>query len=288
MIRFFELTKNYGDLCALNHFQTELDSGIYALLGPNGAGKSTLMNILVGLTAPTSGYIRYNGKDIESMGADFYAQIGYMPQYPGFYPEFTVMDLMRYMADMKCFPRKKREQRCAELLESVNLTAQRKMKIKALSGGMRQRLGLAQALINDPKILVLDEPTAGLDPKERVRFRNMVRKLSADITVIYCTHIVSDIETIAKEILMIRQGVLIQQGTIPDLVQSIEGKVWEVRPEPNELELLLDQYPRSSLVSRNMQTAVRIVHDIKPHPQAYPCTADLEDVYLYLFGDQNV
>lgn len=288
MIRFFELTKKYGDLCALNHFQTELDSGIYALLGPNGAGKSTLMNILVGLTAPTSGYIRYNGKDIESLGADFYAQIGYMPQYPGFYPEFTVMDLMRYMADMKCFPRKKREQRCAELLESVNLTAQRKMKIKALSGGMRQRLGLAQALINDPKILVLDEPTAGLDPKERVRFRNMVRKLSADITVIYCTHIVSDIETIAREILMIRQGVLIQQGTIPYLVQSIEGKVWEVRPEPNELELLLDQYPRSSLVSRNMQTAVRIVHDIKPHPQAYPCTADLEDVYLYLFGDQNV
>lgn len=288
MIRFFELTKKYGDLCALNHFQTELDSGIYALLGPNGAGKSTLMNILVGLTAPTSGYIRYNGKDIESLDADFYAQIGYMPQYPGFYPEFTVMDLMRYMADMKCFPRKKREQRCAELLESVNLTAQRKMKIKALSGGMRQRLGLAQALINDPKILVLDEPTAGLDPKERVRFRNMVRKLSADITVIYCTHIVSDIETIAREILMIRQGVLIQQGTIPYLVQSIEGKVWEVRPEPNELELLLDQYPRSSLVSRNMQTAVRIVHDIKPHPQAYPCTADLEDVYLYLFGDQNV
>ena len=288
MISFYELTKNYGVLCALNHFQTELDSGIYALLGPNGAGKSTLMNILVGLTAPTSGYIRYNGKDIESMGADFYAQIGYMPQYPGFYPEFTVMDLMRYMADMKCFPRKKREQRCEELLESVNLIAQRKMKIKALSGGMRQRLGLAQALINDPRILVLDEPTAGLDPKERVRFRNMVRKLSADITVIYCTHIVSDIETIAKEILLIRQGVLIQQGTIPDLVQSIEGKVWEVRPEPNELELLLDQYPRSSLVSRNMQTAVRIVHDTKPHPKAYPCTADLEDVYLYLFGDQNV
>lgn len=288
MLSFRQLTKQYGDFCALDHFHTELDSGIYALLGPNGAGKSTLMNILVGLLAPTSGEIRFEGNNIDKLGEEFRAQIGYMPQYPGFYPEFTAMELMRYMADMKCYPRARREQRCQALLESVNLTEQQNRKIKTFSGGMRQRLGLAQALINHPRILVLDEPTAGLDPKERVRFRNMVRRLSDEITVIFCTHIVSDIETIAKEVLLIHHGILIQQGTIPSLVHGMEGKVWEVIPEANELEELLDQYPRSSLVSRNMQTAIRIVHEIQPHPQAYPCTPDLEDVYLYMFGDSSV
>ena len=231
------------------------------ICGGNGAGKSTLMNILVGLNAPTSGEILFDGKNTEQMGEEFRSKIGYMPQYPGFYPEFTAMELMRYMADMKCCPRKNREERCHELLESVNLTEQRDKKVKTFSGGMRQRLGLAQALINNPKILVLDEPTAGLDPKERVRFRNMVRKLSEQMTVIFCTHIVSDIETIAKEVILIHHGRLAQQGTIPMLIEEMQGKVWELIPDADSLENLLVQYPRSALVSRNMQTVIRIVHD---------------------------
>lgn len=287
MLCFKELTKKYGSFYALDHFKTELDSGIYALLGPNGAGKSTLMNILVGLTVPTSGEILFGGKNTEQMGEDFRAKIGYMPQYPGFYPGFTAMELMRYMADMKGYPRKKRDKRCLELLESVNLTQQHDKKIRTFSGGMKQRLGLAQALINEPEILVLDEPTAGLDPKERVRFRNMVRKLSEKMTVIFCTHIVSDIETIAKEVILIHHGKLIQQGNIPALIKEIESKVWEILPDADELESLLEQYPCSSLVSRNMQTVLRIVHDEKPHNDAYACEPVLEDVYLYHFGDDN-
>lgn len=288
MLCFNGLTKKYGKFYALDNFQAELENGIYALLGPNGAGKSTLMNILVGLTAQTSGEILFDGRNTEQMGEEFRAKIGYMPQYPGFYPEFTAMELMRYMADMKCCPRKQRDERCLTLLESVNLTGQRDKKIKTFSGGMRQRLGLAQALINKPEILVLDEPTAGLDPKERVRFRNMVRKLSEQMTVIFCTHIVSDIETIAKEVILIHHGKLIQQGSIPTLIEEIQGKVWELIPDADELEKLLEKYPRSSLVSRNMQTVIRIIHDEKPHKDAYACEPVLEDVYLYQFGDGSV
>ncbi len=288
MLSFKGLTKQYGDICALDHFTADLGTGIYALLGPNGAGKSTLMNMLVGLIAPTSGEILLDGRNTAEMGETFRLQIGYMPQYPGFYPEFTAMELMRYLADMKCIPRRQQEERCLELLASVNLTEQKNRKIKTFSGGMRQRLGLAQALINSPKILVLDEPTAGLDPKERVRFRNLVRRLSDQITVIFCTHIVSDIETIAKEVLLLHHGKLLRQGTIPSLVEDMQGKVWEVIPEANALEALLDAYPRSCLVSRSMQTAIRIVHDTQPHPQASLCTPDLEDVYLSVFGDSSV
>lgn len=288
MLCFKKLTKKYGSFYALDHFQTELDSGIYALLGPNGAGKSTLMNILVGLTAPTSGEILLNGKNTEKLGEDFRAKIGYMPQYPGFYPDFTALELMRYMADMKCFPRKQRDERCLALLESVNLLEQRDKKIKTFSGGMRQRLGLAQALINEPEILVLDEPTAGLDPKERVRFRNMVRKLSEKMTIIFCTHIVSDIETIAKEVILIHHGKLVQQGNIPTLIKEMQGKVWELIPDADEIEPLLDKFPRSSLVSRNMQTVIRIVNDEKPHSDANSCEPVLEDVYLYRFGDDSI
>ena len=195
---------------------------------------------------------------------------------------------MRYLCDMKCVPRKMQAERCAALLESVNLTAHCDQKIRTFSGGMRQRLGLAQALINRPRILVLDEPTAGLDPKERVRFRNLVRRLSDEITVIFCTHSVSDIETVAKEVLLLHHGRLLAKDTVPALVQKMAGKVWEVIPDADALEALLDRYPRSCLVSRSGETALRIASDKQPAPDAQPCKPNLEDVYLYLFGDDGV
>lgn len=285
MLRFKELTKRYGNVNALDHFEAELDYGIYALLGPNGAGKSTLMSILAGLIAPTEGSVLYNGIDTEKMDVRFRELIGYMPQYPGFYPGFTAAEFMQYMAEMKGCPHKECRKRCDELLRSVNLYDHRDAKIRTFSGGMRQRLGLAQALINDPKILILDEPTAGLDPKERIRFRNLIRQLSDRMSVIFCTHIVSDIETIAKEVLLIHHGKLIRKATIPELIREMEGKVWEIRTDAEETEQLIDRYPRSSIVSRNMQTVVRIVNDEQPHPKAEVCQPVLEDVYLYLFGD---
>lgn len=287
MLCFNQLTKRYGRFTALDHFQAELDCGIYALLGPNGAGKSTLMNILVGLISATEGSITYNSQDIGLMGVDFRAILGYMPQYPGFYPGFTAAEFMLYMAQMKGIRKKQAKERCNALLETVNLYPDRDKKISAFSGGMKQRLGLAQALINNPKILILDEPTAGLDPKERIRFRNMVRRLSERMTVIFCTHIVSDIETIAREVLLMNHGKLINKATIPDLVSTMQNKVWEVNAEGDELETLLDKNSRSSLVSRDMETVIRIVSDTCPHPRAALCVPSLEDVYLYQFGEQT-
>lgn len=288
MLCFNQLTKRYGHFTALDHFQAELDYGIYALLGPNGAGKSTLMNILVGLLAASEGNITYNGLDIEHMGMDFRAILGYMPQYPGFYPRFTAMEFMLYMAQMKGCCTSDVKKRCNMLLESVNLSSESNKRIASFSGGMKQRLGLAQALINNPKILILDEPTAGLDPKERIRFRNMIRRLSEQMTVIFCTHIVSDIETIAREVLLLNHGKLIDKATIPQLVNTMQNKVWEVQAEGDDLEVLMEKYKRSSLVSRNTETVLRIVDDICPHPNAVLCAPVLEDVYLYQFGDHTI
>lgn len=285
MLKFDGLTKKYGRFTALDHVSFQLEHGIYALLGPNGAGKSTMMHLLVGLLEQSDGSILYHGKDTRELGADFRRQIGYMPQYPGFYPDFTAMSLMRYMADMKELPRKQAAAQCTELLRAVNLYDQRSSCIKTFSGGMRQRLGLAQALLGNPDVLILDEPTAGLDPKERVRFRNLIRRLASEKTVIFCTHIVPDIETIAKEVLLLHHGKLLRKAPIPVLLGEIDGKVWEVIADADETEQLLDRFPRSSLVNSGMQTAVRIVSDTKPHPQAAARQAVLEDVYLYMFED---
>lgn len=286
-LEFCQLTKKYGDFYALQDFSVELDQGIYALLGPNGAGKSTLMNILAGISAATEGEILYNGEDIRDMGERFRELLGFMPQYPGFYPGFTAKEMMIYLGQMKGLSRKQATERGLELLEGVNLSDVADKKIGSFSGGMKQRLGLAQALINDPQILILDEPTAGLDPKERIRFRNLISKLAQNKTVIFCTHIVSDIETIAKEVLLLHHGVLLEKRPIPELTAALDGKVWEVQSDDEETEALMDSFPCSSLVNKDGKLCVRIVSEAKPREYAVGCKASLEDVYLFGFGDRE-
>ena len=286
-LEFRQLTKKYGDFYALKDFSVVLDRGIYALLGPNGAGKSTLMNLLAGISVPTNGDILYDGTEIREMGEEFREILGFMPQYPGFYPGFTAMEMMLYLGQMKGLTRKQAAERGKELLEGVNLSEVANKKIGAFSGGMKQRLGLAQALINDPKVLILDEPTAGLDPKERIRFRNLISKLARNKTVIFCTHIVSDIETIAKEVLLLHHGVLLEKRTIPELATALDGKVWEVASGDAETEELLDAFPCSCLVNKDGRLCVRIVSEEKPREYAVSCKATLEDVYLFRFGDRE-
>lgn len=286
-LEFHSLCKNYGRTQALKDFSITLDNGIYALLGPNGAGKSTLINILAGLLDATSGHITFDGEDTLAMGARFRSLIGFMPQYPGFYPDFTARQLMVYIARLKGLSQSDAKQKSAELLGEVNLSDCADKKIKSFSGGMKQRLGLAQALIGQPKILILDEPTAGLDPKERVRFRNLISRLSQQMTVIFCTHIVSDIETIATQVLLLKKGELIAHGSVGELTQTLVGKVWELSFSDSETERFLENDPCSSLVNRGGKTCIRCVSDSKPHESALPCEPCLEDVYMHTFGDEN-
>ena len=286
-LEFHILCKSYGNNKALNNFSAVLDNGIYALLGPNGAGKSTLINILAGLIPATSGSITYGEEDTLKMGERFRSLLGFMPQYPGFYPDFTAEQLMLYIASLKGLKKSKAKAECDKLLGEVNLTDKKDKRIKSFSGGMKQRLGLAQALIGEPAILILDEPTAGLDPKERVRFRNLISRLSSQMTVIFCTHIVSDIETIANEVLLLKSGELIGKGPVSELTDTLKGKVWEITLSDSETEAFIAQHPTSSLVNRNGRPCIRCVSEAKPHEAAVLCEPYLEDLYMHTFGDEN-
>lgn len=222
------VSKQYKGKYALKDFTTELTEGVYELLGANGAGKTTLINIFVGILGSNSGTVLIDGQDARTLGKDFLSKIGYMPQYPVFYRDFTVMDFLLYMCALKGISVGQGKKRALELWGIVNLLDAKDKKIGALSGGMRQRVGIVQAMLGDPEILILDEPTAGLDPRERIRFRNLISQFAQGRTVLLATHIVSDVECIAKEIIILKEGSLITQGTTDTLEQNIYGKVWEV------------------------------------------------------------
>ena len=281
------VSKQYKGKYALKDFTTDLTEGVYGLLGANGAGKTTLINIFVGILGSNGGTVLIDGQDAGTLGKDFLSKIGYMPQYPVFYRDFTVMDFLLYMCSLKGIPDEQGKKRALELLNIVNLSDAKDKKIGALSGGMRQRVGIVQAMLGDPEILILDEPTAGLDPSERIRFRNLISKFAQGRTVLLATHIVSDVECIAKEIMILKEGSLITQGTTDTLEQNIYGKVWEVTVNGEDAARLGSQYYVSNMKQQGERFLVRIVSDMLPASDAVKVSPNLEDVFLYYFRGQG-
>lgn len=220
-LRLDRLTKQFGSAIAVDRLSATLTPGVYGLLGANGAGKTTLMRMICDVLKPTSGSVVWNGAPIERLGERYRSVLGYLPQDFGYYPDFSALDFMLYLSVLKGLDSKAAKRRSMELLDLVGLKNVAKRKVKTFSGGMKQRLGIAQAVINDPQVLVLDEPTAGLDPKERVRFRNLISALAQDKVVILSTHIVSDVEYIADEILIMRAGQIVASGTIEEILAQV-------------------------------------------------------------------
>ena len=281
------LTKHYGSKIAVDCVSVVFRPGVYGLLGANGAGKTTLMRMLCGILESTSGEVFLDGKEITSMGADYRNLLGYLPQDFGYYPNYTAMEFLLYIAALKGIPKNIAKKRTGELIEVVGLGDVAGKKIKTFSGGMKQRLGIAQALLNTPEILILDEPTAGLDPKERIRFRNLISDYAGDKVVILSTHIVSDIEAIADEVMLMKKGKIIQQGTVAELTQKAEGKVWELTVSQEEAGKWQAKATVSNLRHEGNRVILRILSDSKPDERAVPYEASLEDLYLYYFGSEE-
>jgi ABC-type multidrug transport system ATPase subunit len=270
-----------GGVWGLKDFTLEVGPGILGLLGPNGAGKSTLMRILATITKPTGGTITWKGTNIVHSPNAVRTVLGYLPQDFGVYPNLNAVEFLEYLAAAKGLDRKTSRQRIEELLAVVNLVEARKRPLAGFSGGMRQRVGIAQALLNDPELLIVDEPTAGLDPEERVRFRNLLSELSGDRIVILSTHIVSDVEACATKIALIARGTLVTCAAPEDLLRSVEGRVWERIVPSSELPALRQQYLTSSTMHRSDGVHLRIVAEEAPGDGATPQSPTLEDAYLY-------
>lgn len=281
------LTKHYGSKIAVDCVTTSLKPGVYGLLGANGAGKTTLMRMLCAILDPTSGEILLDGKEISAMGMDYRNILGYLPQDFGYYPNYTAMDFLMYIAALKGIPRNIAKNRSTELLEMVGLSEVKNKKVKTFSGGMKQRVGIAQAMLNNPKIIILDEPTAGLDPKERVRFRNLLSEYAEDKIVILSTHIVSDVEAIADNVILMKKGKFLLQGTVSELIQKAEGKVWELSASNGETRRWQAEETVANIRHEGKDSILRIIADHKPCERAIQCEATLEDIYLYYFGTER-
>lgn len=287
ILEFVNLKKNYGNKKALKPLNLKLSYGIYGLLGPNGAGKSTLMKLICMLLDQTDGEIIFNGKNILKQKKEFLKVLGYMPQHTCLYPEFTVLEYLYYIGALKGINKKKVEGQANDLLKKVKLLDVKNQKIKTLSGGMQQRLMFAQSLIGSPKVIILDEPTAGLDPKKRIEMRNLIAENAKDKIIIIATHVVSDVELIADEILLLNKGVLIAKNTALGLTDEIYNKVYEIEVT-EDLESLQEKYNVSQMYNRKGKTYAKVIIDENTNIQngqiVYP---NLEDVYLYHFGQEE-
>ena len=280
MLEIKGLTKKYKDKLALDNFTYTFEKGVYGLLGPNGAGKSTLMNILVDGIKKSGGDIRYNGENITKLGYKYRDIIGYVPQQQGMYDSFTAEEFLNYIANLKGINKKEISDKVTEMLEFVNLENVRKKKLGGFSGGMKQRILIAQALINDPDILILDEPTAGLDPNERIRIRNLIAQISINKIVIIATHIVSDIEFIANKIIMLSAGKIIKNGSPSELLSEIDGYVFEEMIEKCNVEMYNQKYLVSGLMAGAQQVKIRYICNEKAC-NGHKVEPNLEDYCLY-------
>lgn len=283
-IRNISKTYKKGAVKALDNFNVVLTPGVYGLLGPNGAGKSTLMNIITDNLNADSGDVLYDGENIKKLGKNYRSVLGYMPQQQGLYDDFTLNRFLWYMAALKGLKKKEAKKKISQLLETVNLTDAAHKKLGAFSGGMKQRALIAQALLNEPKILILDEPTAGLDPKERIKIRNFISEIAGDKIVLISTHVVSDIESIAKEIVLLKGGQLVSHDACNNLTKEIENKVFEMEIEKEKLKYFQDNYRVSNLYHNDDKIVVRLVTDNPPeNHKLSPQSPTLEDLYLYIF-----
>jgi len=282
------VSKQYkGKVWGLRDFSLSLEPGVLALLGPNGAGKSTLMRILATITKPTEGTVTWNGADIARSPNDVRAVLGYLPQDFGIYPHLNAVEFLEYLAALKGLSARVSRQRIQELLQMVNLFDARKRPLGSYSGGMKQRVGIAQALLNDPQLLIVDEPTVGLDPEERVRFRNLLSDLAGERIVILSTHIVSDAESTATEIAVINKGHLLKLAAPEQLLQTVAGKVWQWVIPSADLNAVRQQWLISSTARRSDGVHVRVVADVPPGDGVSSVAPTLEDAYLYLLATAN-
>ena len=283
-LSFENISKLYGDTVALQQIDLTLGSGVYGLLGPNGAGKTTLMRIMTDLLAPSTGRVLLDGQDIAVMGAAFRKKLGYLPQDFGVYPNFTAEQFLLYIARLKGLSKFEAKRQTDGLLHMVGLEDKKQKKLKGFSGGQRQRVGIAQALIGDPEILVLDEPTAGLDPEERIRFRGIISDLSQQKLVLLSTHIVSDLEAVANEIILLRKGVVLEMQKPASLLEQLNGQVWLVTVPAADEAALTKQYTCSNVMHTDGKSVIRLLSESAPRPDAVPTAPNMEDLYLYYFG----
>lgn len=284
-LEMINVTKSYKHKNANENINLVLESGVYGLLGPNGAGKSTLMKQIVTVTNPTSGKILYNGKDIKSLDDEYRAIVGYLPQDFDAYKNFKAKDFLMYMAALKGMDKETSKKRVDELLKLVGLSEVSNKLVSKFSGGMKRRVGIAQALLNNPKVLILDEPTAGLDPQERTRFRNLLSQIGRDTIVILSTHIISDIESVAKETIMIKDGKILLQGTHREILKDMEGKVYSL--DTNDENLVSEIQNKYKVVSINRgieNISIRFISETKPsYEKIKLIEPKFEDVYMFYF-----
>lgn len=282
------LSKRYGKKQALSNVSCKLNDGVYGLLGANGAGKSTLMNIITGNIEADEGEVLLDGKNIlkSENQREFREYLGYMPQFPIQYRGFTVLDFLFYMASLRGISKKKAKEKIDELLDMLALTEVRNKKMTALSGGMKQRLMLAQSVIGNPKVLILDEPTAGLDPKQRIAVRNVISEIAFQKIVLIATHVVTDVEFISKEIVLLKDGQVIKKAERETLTANLEGKVYEIKVPVSELKRIQQTYLVGNIVKEREWIYVRIVSDTLPQEKNVTIVRpSLEDVYLYYFRE---